>query len=432
MCRCKACNSGVCTKCVTLDRHICPEYRSSSWINYYTGWGRNGLHEDCMLMGQSSTYMADMASMSLLHSRDAFTPDLTSLDVHRAMPPLERQMSHLSGDTIRCVLLTASGSDANNSLKELANYHVNRTRGSGIPRVDGEVIVMLGATVASRGPLASLTSRDYVSQQHLLFEGAGSDKRRSLLMFDLKLNDAYMQELPLAADSIPCQPTDDEARVLDGFVAHIGSLAEAGMHVGVLLIELVTADTMKGFSCAFLVRLKEDCIKMGILLVVDEVMTALRCGRMFAYSYYSPWFKPDYVTVGKTLLFCGVLSINASPGSLQRLDGQVTSATDEMVLIRSHRFLEVVINSQLLSNVLNIGNNILQHVKNHIEEQQEKKAGSRKRGPPKDDLYIRGIGAMWVTNLLFKGESAKNILYQRLLPPISMDPKDVWRQLLPK
>lgn len=130
----------------------------------------------------------------------------------------------------------------------------------------------------------------------------------------------------------------DEEQALQALLDHVMALRNKNLHPGVLLVELITADTMRGFSRAFLHGLRLLTRHLGIALVVDEVMTAVRCRKMFSYLYYGEQCKPDFVTVGKGMLFGAVVAVNARPElmrDLRHLGGEVTSAMDEAVLQRA-------------------------------------------------------------------------------------------------
>lgn len=115
-------------------------------------------------------------------------------------------------------------------------------------------------------------------------------------------------------DTIPsaaAQLTPAERRSLEGLRKRVRTLQGKQVYPGVLLIELVTATNMKGFRAAFLLELSRVTKELGLALVVDEVMTAIRCGRIFSYTFYSHLgFKPDFITVGKAMLFAGVVMLD--------------------------------------------------------------------------------------------------------------------------
>jgi hypothetical protein len=76
----------------------------------------------------------------------------------------------LLGNPHVCIVYMAvSGSDANNSLEDLAHWGARRTRPKGAKAVPGGIFFMKGTIVASRGPLRYYSSRKYAQRQGSLF-----------------------------------------------------------------------------------------------------------------------------------------------------------------------------------------------------------------------------------------------------------------------
>lgn len=178
------------------------------------------------------------------------------------------------------------------------------------------------------------------------------------------------------------------------------------------------------------------CLQMaarepGVLIVVDETFTAVRCGRMFAFNYYpDTMFKPDFVTTGKGLLLSAVLAVGASAEDakvLRKMNGLVTCPISEAVVLKAWRYLKIVSERELLGNAGDIGSEISMHLGGTVQGMREGPRGRRGREP----AVLRGVGAMWYTNLEFGGGVEGSIEYRRLLPYVSLEPHVVRQELLP-
>jgi 4-aminobutyrate aminotransferase-like enzyme len=232
---------------------------------------------------------------------------------------------------------------------------------------------------------------------------------------------------------------EDERLALRDFEAAVVRLQANGQVPTVLLLELVTADTMLGFAGVFLQQLAAKAHQLGLVVVVDEVMTAMRCGQPFAFNYYpTSMFRPDYVTVGKGLLFGALLSVNVQSEIAQRvrrIGGLITCPVNAVLLRQSCRYLEVVKEQRLLSNVRALGTAIADRLQPAVDRYNGTSTHSS-RAPAKgkgkgEAAVLRGVGAMWYTNLAFRGDTRKAILYNRLLPYLSLEPSQVAKQLVP-
>lgn len=206
------------------------------------------------------------------------------------------------------------------------------------------------------------------------------------------------------------------------------------------LLELVGADTMLGFSAAFLQQLAGKARQLGMVVVVDEVMTAMRCGQSFAFNYLpAGMFRPDYVVVGKGLLFGAVLGINLDEEAAElasKVNGLVTCPVGVPLLRQACRILEVLEDRKLLSNVRLLGRAIFDQLQPAVDRynggsKRSRRGRSAAAAPSGGAAVLRGVGAMWYTNLAFKGDVRRVVFFNRLLPYLSLHPSKVQQQLVP-
>ena len=86
-----------------------------------------------------------------------------------------------------------------------------------------------------------------------------------------------------------------------------------------------------------LLSYKNWCLDGDVLLVLDDTMMSVRCGKLFSFHYYSTVFSPDFIIVGKVWL-CGMM-FAMSPRALEisseicHLNGVVTSAVNSLSIL---------------------------------------------------------------------------------------------------
>lgn len=120
------------------------------------------------------------------------------------------------------------------------------------------------------------------------------------------------------------------------------------------------------------------------------------------------------------------------PPRYQVLNGGVTSATDEMVLVKALALLRAITKHDLLSKCRALGNAIFAHLQPSVERIQRGRIWGCSGHQGQHILpqpYLHGI-AMWATTLEFQGEATASILYHRLLPFINLRPEQVVKQLV--
>ena len=186
-------------------------------------------------------------------------------------------MALLAGCPLTICWLGATSSDANSALLSVAAYQARQLRagmsGGGRPSgshssgglpaapvgsLEGHVMIMQGGLGAARGPLAGFSSRDWVRDY---FGGftiiAGGEQYRRKLTIELPLGSEYMEEFK--SGQFRQQLTASEDAAVQDFKRRVAALRAEGLCVSVLLLELVTADTMEGFSGIFLQHLQVGC-----------------------------------------------------------------------------------------------------------------------------------------------------------------------------
>ena len=135
-------------------------------------------------------------------------------------------------------------------------------------------------------------------------------------------------------------------------------------NIRVLLFEIFTCDRMQGHRQAFLTALRTCSTESGLLLVLDDTTMSIRGGRLFSFLNYGNRVIPDLVVLGKAWQAATLLA------------------------------LRVLGPQSLLKGCVEIGECLLAHLGpcvTRIEKEKEK------------EVVVYGVGAIWVTNLIFKG-----------------------------
>ncbi|KAI1818916.1 hypothetical protein F4861DRAFT_528685 [Xylaria intraflava] len=106
----------------------------------------------------------------------------------------------------------------------------------------------------------------------------------------------------------------------------IKALAKTG-HIGVM-IEIVFADAGRVLAPDVWENVAEGCHEAGLLLIVDEALTAVRCGAPFAHQRpeYSK-YRPSMVLFGKGIQICG-LAIDPKGVTVSKLEYSQKDCTE--------------------------------------------------------------------------------------------------------
>ena len=134
---------------------------------------------------------------------------------------------------------------------------------------------------------------------------------------------------------------------------------KANPNIGGLVIEpIMAAHGMLSYRRDFVRELCNLCADLRLVVVADEVLTAPRTGRTWAFDHYDGDLVPDYVLTGKGLLIAGIARFFpvaptvAAAVALPEHDFSTftTKAADSMLLLRSARLLQCIIHSRWVDN----------------------------------------------------------------------------------
>ncbi len=176
---------------------------------------------------------------------------------------------------------------------------------------------------------------------------------------------------------------------------------------GIILEVICGAAGVKFYRKEFLLELRKLCSSYKKYLIVDEVLTGLRTGKMFAFLHYQD-FQPDFIVIGKAfgvaaVIACGEFLIQ----SLSKNISDTTIAVDHSMLFRSLQILKRIHSDSLLEQSKETGKAFLDLLRKKdtlIANQNENRS--------------RGIGSLLFSKadhlVPFRGS------FYRYLPPITL------------
>lgn len=168
-----------------------------------------------------------------------------------------------------------------------------------------------------------------------------------------------------------------------------------------MIVDLVSTSDAAVFSPAKFALLKRCCLAARLFLVVDEAMTAIRCGAPWAFQrpeYSADELQPDLVVFGKGLCASGA-AINFNGLMMQCLAFQdrhhmtqsirfwralVSRPIPTPVLIESLGILNLAHAENWPARSVKIGEAVQKFVRDHVVQQTPEYS---------DKEFVRGLGA---------------------------------------
>ena len=267
---------------------------------------------------------------------------------------------------------------------DIANAYLTATHGSsGSAITDAKLLFFRGCYVGGAHSLQAANGIDVIAEQafapsgvsdECLLEGAPYSKA-ALPELDALLEShvsnatvagngeaaaAAMMESAAAA-AAEAALTSAEVECLRGVEARITTLQAAGVHIGGVVVEIVSAHSVHALRPAFLRGLRVLLTQHSLLLFEDAVMAGLRCGSAFLGAVCPAEARPDFVAIGKAFGFSGVLANASSTGHVawrrppRCLNGYLTMRMSAADLLRAVTIQNVVHERELMRNALQSG-----------------------------------------------------------------------------
>lgn len=156
--------------------------------------------------------------------------------------------------------------------------------------------------------------------------------------------------------------------------------------VACIIIEPIQAEGGDNhFRDQFFVELRRICDENEILLIFDEVQTGIGItGKMWAFQHFS--VRPDIISFGKKTQVCGVLAnkekFDEIENNVFRESSRINSTFggNFIDMLRFQLVMEVIEKENLVENAVEVGNYLLEGLKNLEAKYPEKVSNARGRG----------------------------------------------------
>ena len=220
---------------------------------------------------------------------------------------------------------------------------------------------------------------------------------------------------PLAyttADPVDVQALSNKAALTDEERRALEQLRELATkeHCSMLLYENFTSNYVKShrpeFVCAFL----QEARKLDMLVVLDDTMCSVRCGRFFSYEYYDTTHGPDMVLIGKHWVVSALVCIDkpVAYSTCHAIRGCVTTEADWLTLRRALHFARTARGAKLPQQCEKIGAIVresLGHLCGRVSA-----------------ALLSGVGSMWFTNIRLSNNAVRRTMcFKRMLPLFTVD-----------
>jgi acetylornithine/succinyldiaminopimelate/putrescine aminotransferase len=315
-------------------------------LDFLRGFGFKFLPENDKAF-RDLQYLADYAKLSR-DVGDGYVDD-SPVEVEKKF---QEAWQKIAPPNVEVIHFTATGTDANNSLYELARLnHLNQNR----KIEDVELLYLRGIWGGTYGRI--LQAHSTYSYEH-------------------QSRPEYELPSPHTAQWQPTDPSE-VTRLLEIENQTLKLLEqdvkESKVPIGGLIFEpILGAQGVYFFRNEFLLRLRNLCDQLHVPIIADEILTGGgRTGKFFAYQHYEG-FEPDYVTFGKGLLVSGVAKVKRDPGTRPWLRGQYRFGTTIKYflepILKSTQILKRIHDDNLMKDAEEVGAYFVEKLKMHRPE----------------------------------------------------------------
>ena len=149
-----------------------------------------------------------------------------------------------------------------------------------------------------------------------------------------------------------------------------------GNDIACLIIEPIQGEGGDNhFRKEFLQSLERVCREKDIMFVLDEVQTGFgTTGRMWAFEHFG--IKPDIIAFGKKTQVCGIMvsgRVDEVEDNVFHVSSRINSTWGGNLvdMVRSRRYLEIIVEDNLLENARKMGEYFLRRLQELAEKHEE-------------------------------------------------------------
>lgn len=288
--------------------------------------------------------------------------------------------SRLTPEGFELISVAGSGTEAIQSFYDIANAYLTALLGTTV--TDSNLLFFRGCYVGGAHSLQGANGISFIARQAFAPSGVSDE----CLLDGAPYSRAALKDLDRLLETVLCEQTDchssevgavaidvssadaalddAEAVCLRGVKVRLDSLQAKGVHVGGVVVEVVSSHGVRALRPAFLAALKATLHSRRLLLFEDAVMTGLRCGAAFLGAACSA-MHPDFVAIGKAWGFSGVLAHTTSTSNVAwrrpppYLNGYLTMRMSRADLLRAVTILDAVLQRSLMRNALLSGRRLV-------------------------------------------------------------------------
>jgi 4-aminobutyrate aminotransferase-like enzyme len=186
--------------------------------------------------------------------------------------------------------------------------------------------------------------------------------------------------------------------------------------ITIAVIETVTAGTIEQLGYVFLLQLQDTLSRNKTILIVDDTMMSVRCGRYFSHQLF-PGFQPDLVMVGKhwgVSMLISFMDDEMTNMHIPLIAGTLTCQISPLALRKAVHIVTLMVEYALDKSCQRIEGLFLEVLRTSAD-----RVGG---------AFLNCMGAIASTNLRMRSEeTSESILYNRLIPQFTV-PLDLLRE----
>jgi hypothetical protein len=400
---CVVCGVPLCSDC--SGAHTCA---TPPLNDFCSRWGRMAIHDEWPAWRDArfhKKFQTDIMRLISTQDEDSIYDNMTEdplICKPGNMNSLIKRMAGPDERVGRVSVVAQTSSDIIDMVPALANFAADRIRTAlmgrgeeGATYKQGHVLVMKQCYLSGRP--ASRFSR----HGRQIFVGCCQNLMDPASEF-VHTVDFHMRQSRGAPSVLAQAPqlNHSEIKCLDEIVI----LLENHL-ITVAVIETVTAGTVEQLGHAFLLELRKLLSANHAILIVDDTLMSIRCGRYFSHQLFAG-FQPDLVMVGKhwgVAMLISFMDDEMTNTHIPSIAGSLTCQISPLALRKAVHIVTLMVEYALDKACQAIEKLFLDVLQGPVWREG-------------DGAFLNCMGAIASTNLRMSPETMETVLYNRLIP----------------